>query len=409
MPECIVCKGYYEKDHPCQRCGSDNTPWDDWQERVEEQGGLEGLLAFFRPHFYLPLFVTLSALPFGLMGIGGLWKGITPASQLLAVVVTVCLCLIATLAGYSARHEIREQDLLNRVRRGYSTLLGGVRFRAIVVPAFSLLLVLLITYTMVTSDMVWKLAKWLFLDPVYLEQVERQEAMIDATTEGEQSQKADGLRTRIRQVLPFALMGMYVAFMVSFTYSVSLLLTLVYAQEMNKALPQPIFLQGNRLAEMVRMQAEQQLDREAGFVVRTTRTLDEGRGEVAGTMLGMFNRLLLPPGTPEREEERTAHLRRQQEQTIESENWNWEELERTDDGGITMKASGRQYVQASGNPASMDKHGGQRIIYTTPQMPSQRLDGGMDKHGGQRIIYTVLADPWGRIVRITRAVEEAST
>jgi len=327
------------------------------------------------------------------MGMGGLWKGIIPAAQLLAMVVTVCLCLLAAFAGYDARRDIREQELLNRVRRGRAALLGDVRLRLIVVPAFSLFLVLLITLAMIMSDVPWKLAKWFLMDPEYLEQLirleqlERQEAVSDTTPEGEQpeEEKDADLRTRIRRVIPFALMSMHVAFMISFNYSVSLQLALAYAQKMNKALPQPIFLQGNRLAEMVRMQAEQQLDREAGFVVRTTRTLDEGRGEVAGMMLGMFNRLLPPPGAPEREEERTAHLRRQQEQTIESENWNWEELERTDDGGITMKASGKQYVQASGNPASMDKH------------------------GGQRIVYTVVADPWGRIVKITRAVGEAST
>lgn len=385
MSECIVCRGYYEVGQRCKRCGSDNARWDNWRAiRDEEQEGIKGLLAFSAPHLYAPFFITVFAMAFGLMGIGGFWEGLTPAAQLLAMAITVCGCFILTFAGYGARHDIREQELLNRVRRGSSALLGSIKFRVIVVPVFSLLLVLLVTYAMIASDLSWKLARWWLLDPAYLEQVERQEATSDTTPEEEQPKEADGLRERLRQVLPFTLMGMYVAFMISFAYSASLLLALVYAQEMNEVLPQPIFLQGNLLAEMVRAQAEDQLNREAGFVVQTTRTIDEGTGEVGGTMLGMFNRLLLPaPGLPGRGEEQTAHLHREQDQTVESGNWNWEELERTKDGGITMKASGRQYAQAIGTPT------------------------GLDKQEGLRVVHTVVADPWGHVIKITRTVAEA--
>jgi len=388
MPECIVCKAYYEEGQRCKRCGSDNTTWELWQQvRPEEQGGGWGLLFFMEPHLYVPLIVTGLALACGLMGMGWFWKGIVHAIRLAAVTVTACGCLIAALAGHSARHEIREQELLKRVRRGRGASLGGAKLRAIVAPAFSIFLVLLVVYAMIMSSFLWQLAEWYLLDPEYLkqvkqlEQLEQREAMIDATPEEKQSEEEGALRERIRRVVPFALMSMYAAFMVSFTYSASLLLALVYAQKMNKALPQPIFLQGNRLAKVVRTQAEEQLDREEGFVVQTTRTTGEGTGEVEGTMLGMFNRLLPAPGPPGGGGKQTALLRRQQEQTVESGNWNWEELERTKDGGIIMKASGRQYVQAPGNPA------------------------GLDKQGGQRVVYTVVADPWGRIREIKRDVE----
>ncbi len=384
MSECIVCRGYYEVGQRCKRCGSDNAPWDNWRAtRDEEKGGIEGLLAFSAPCLYLPFFVTVLSLAFGLMGIGRLWKGLIPAAQLLAMVLTVCGCLILTFAGYGARHDIREQELLNRVRRGYRALLGSIKFRVIVVPVFFLLLVLLVTYAMIASDLSWKLARWWLLDPAYLEEVERQEAMSDTTPEGEQPKEADGLRERLRQVLPFTLMGMYVAFMISFAYSASLLLALVYAQEMNEVLPQPIFLQGNLLAEMVRAQAEDQLKREAGFVVQTTRTIDEGTGEATGMIFGMFNRLLPAPDPTGHEEKQTACLRREQEQTLKSGNWNWEELERTKDGGITMKASGRQYAQAIGTPT------------------------GLDKQEGLHVVHTVVADPWGHVIKITRTVAEA--
>jgi len=233
-----------------KRCGSDNTPWDNWRAtHVEEQGGIEGLLAFYEPHFYLPFLITALALAFGLMGMVGLWKDITSAARLLAVAVTVCLCLVAAVAGHSARHEIREQELLNRVRRGYGTLLSDIRLRAIVVPAFFLLLVSLVTYNMITSDTVWKLARLFLLDPAYLEQVEREETISDTTPEDEQSDEADGLRKRIIQVLPFALMGIYITFMISITYSASLLLALSYAKKMNAALPQPIFLREDLLKD----------------------------------------------------------------------------------------------------------------------------------------------------------------
>lgn len=73
MPECIVCKGYYEIEQCCERCGSNNAAWDHWRAtHVEEQEGIEGLLAFIAPHLYLPFFITILALAFGLMGIGRL-------------------------------------------------------------------------------------------------------------------------------------------------------------------------------------------------------------------------------------------------------------------------------------------------------------------------------------------------
>lgn len=114
----------------------------------------------------------------------------------------------------------------------------------------------------------------------------------------------------------------------------------------------------------------------------------KGTGEATGTVFGMFNRLLPAPDPTRHEEKQTARLRREQEQTVstdtdESGIWNWEELERTKDGGIMMRASGRQYVQALGTPT------------------------GLDKQQGLRVVYTVTADHWGQIVKITRTVGDA--
>jgi len=350
MPECIVCKGYYEVGQRCKRCGSDNTPWDNWrEEHIEEQGGLEGLLAFSRPHFYLPFLVTLLAIPFGLVGVGGLWKGIILGAQLLAMVVTICLCLLAAFAGYDARRDIREQELLKRVRRGRAALLGDIRFRLIVVPGFSLFLVLLITLAMIVSDVPWKLAKWFLLDPEYLEQLEqleRQEAAGDTTPEEEQSEEEEdaGLRTRIRRVLPFALMGMYIAFMISFTYAASLQLALLYAQKMNKVLPQPIFLQEDLLTKVVRREAERTVCRP------------------------ITPRVIGGEETPDRTEQRPR-------------SWTWDEMERTDDGGIRLKA----------------------IVRTSSKveisLTGERVESPVE------ITYEVEADPWSRITRVVRMKE----
>jgi len=390
MPECIVCKGYYEAGQHCTRCDSDNVRWDEWRAtHTEEQGGMHGLLAFYSPCLYIPFFITMFAIPFGLMGIGRLWRGITPAAQLLAFAVTICLCSLATLAAYSARHSIREQGLLNRVRQGYGKLLGSARFKVIIVPVLSVLVVLLITYVMITSNDVWKLTQWLFLDPAYLtevtqQEVEQQETAASEIPEEDQPKEAVDLGMRIRQVLPFTFMGTYIAVMTSLTYAISLQRALAYAQEMNGSLPQPVFLQDSLLTRLVRTQAEGQLNRQAGFVMQTTRTLDAGSGAAEGTIASMFNRLLPPPRPAEHGEQQTAHLHRQLEQTLQSGNWNWEELERTEEGGIIMKASGRQYIQAPGTPDGLDK---QEALY---------------------VFYTVVADPWGRIIKITRTAEEAS-
>jgi hypothetical protein len=174
------------------------------------------------------------------------------------------------------------------------------------------------------------------------------------------------------------------ATLVAFAYSSCLMLGQAYAGRLNARFPQPIFLQGALLAKVVRTQAEEQLDRKEGFVVQTTRTEDKGTGEAAGTVFSMFHRLLPAPGSSGHGEEQTAHLRRRQEQTVESGNWNWEELERTEDGGIVIRASGRHYIQAIETPTSLDKN-----------------------QEGLRVVHTVVADPWGRIVQITRAEGEA--
>jgi hypothetical protein len=371
MPECIVCKGYYEEGQRCGRCGSDNEPWVEWLEaQDEEQEGVEGLLAFTAPHFYLPFLIVSLAVPFGLMGMGVLWRGTVPAAQLLAVVLTICSCLIAVVAGYGARHEIREKGLLRRVRRGWRASLSGARARAIIVPAFSILLVLLILVGLIKSDMLWDLARWFLLDPAYLELIQQQEATSDAPPEGEEPEGAGSLLQRIRQVLPLVLMGGYVVLMISFTYSSSLLLALVYANKLNAALPQPIFLQDEKLAQIVRRDAEVKLGRDprnAGLmnVIGYIKIEGQPGPEIIGLAPDLSD-AVKDPKPP------------QAELWSLIETWLWDEMARTDDGGIEMKVARQEVYRPS-------------ELTEKPGPPSV-----------SRVRYTVRADPWGRITEIRR-------
>jgi len=344
MPECIVCKGYYDSSTVCPRCGSNNKPWDNWQtERSEEQGGIEGLLAFYEPYLYLPFFTVVIALAFGLLGLGGLWKGVTVAAQVLALMVTTSGCLVAALAGYALRHDIREQELLNKVRRGYRAKLGSIQFQTVALPALALLLVFLVTFTLVKSDVLWYVLYSAFLDPAYLEQIEQREVIANGPAEVTLPEEIHQLLNRFKQIIPLALMGMYSAFMISFSYVLSLQSARVYSQEMNRILPKPIFLQEEKLAQLVQEQAKQ---------------------------------ILCKPTQPK--EAGSEHKSTEAAQG-ESRAWVWDAMERTDTGGIRLTARGE----------------------SEDSRVEESVTGHRTRHP-EFVDYTIEADPWGRILSITR-------
>ena len=179
------------------------------------------------------------------------------------------------------------------------------------------------------------------MDQAYLDQVEQEEATNDTTTDEEQhdEDEADDLRKKIRLVLPFFSMGIYVTFMISITYAASLLSALSYAQKMNNALPQPMFLREDMLVKVVQ--------REAGRIVYRTIT----------------RRVIGGEETPNRTEQ-------------ESRSWIWDEMERTADGGIRLKAIAR-----AGNKTE------ERPIGEWTERPVH-------------ITYVVEADPWSRITKV---------
>ncbi len=330
MAECIVCKGEYTSGEPCPRCGADNRPWENWpQEHPEEQGGPRGLEAFMRPHLYLPLILTLYAFGCSLLGLGGIWTGVRPGFQLLAVILTVGGCLLVTYANYEARHSIREQMLLAPLCRGWKAALNAPSTQAILIPALTILLAFLLVAGTVSSPLLRELLCWLVFDPGYCKE------------------DPGGFRERATEALPLILMLCSSGFLVSFAYSSSLLLAMRYANEMNRELPMPLFTDENRLARVVRTAAEEVLDRKKGTVVHLI-----GARTVPGSQTQQ----------PEwREEQRYAG------------HWNWSDLERTPDGGIRMKAyiqeDCRQVETASGLPQT------QRTvaIYTVTADPWGRI------------------------------------
>jgi len=250
MAECIVCKGEYTPGSLCPRCRADNRPWERWQQnRPEERGELEGLEAFMRPHLYLPLAITIFAFFCSLLGIAIVWDGIRPGFRLLAVILIVGGCLLVTYANYEARHSIREQMLLAPLRRGWLAALNTPRRQAIIIPALTILLAFLLVAGMVSSRLLRELLCRLVFDPGYCKE------------------DPGGFRERVTEALPLILMLCSGGFLVSFTYSSSLLLAMRYAKEKNRALPRPLFTDDNRLADVVRKAVEEILGRTGGMVV----------------------------------------------------------------------------------------------------------------------------------------------
>lgn len=339
MAVCIVCKGEYTPGCLCPRCGADNRPWERWQQdRPEEKGELEGLEAFMRPHLYLPLALTVFAFFCSLLGMAIVWDGIRPGFRLLAVILTVGGCLLVTYANYEARHSVREQMLLAPLRRGWLAALRAPRNQAILIPALTVLLAFLLVAGMVSSHLLRELLCWLAFEPDYCKE------------------DPGGFRERVTEALPLILMVCSGGFLVSFAHSSSLLLAMRYANEMNRVLPMPLFMDENRLARVVRTAVEQVLDRTDGTVVH---------------LIGARTLSGLPVQPPQwREERRYAG------------HWNWSDMERTPDGGVRMKA----YMEEDC-----------RQVETASGLPQTRRTVA---------IYTVTADPWGRIRQIQRREEQ---
>jgi len=390
MPECIVCKGYYSPDTMvCRRCSSDNTDWERWlKDEPVEQEGMGGLLHFTKPHCYLPFFIIFVALALGLTGVGieKLWKEVTLFTCLLAIAASVVVSLFVLLGVYRHRHKLREDHLLERVRiaaakkkpKKVPEVHVKVGSRTVFVLAMIAMLVLLIACVLVQSETAWKLSEMVFI-------VEKTSTPTPTPTPGSTPISTPtleptptptpplSLRVRVRRAVPLIFLGGYVSLSPALVYLSSMLLAQGYIRRMNQELPQPIFLQDENLARIVRREAEVELGRlapESANVSRTSYVRVEG--QIAP------HQLRIPPSVdiPVAED---IPLPPQVDLRIQAATWVWDELERTDDGGIEMKVARQEIYQLS-KPTKDSGHN-----------PSPRVS------------YLVRADPWGHITEIRRS------
>lgn len=304
MPECIVCKGYYQVNSraegndlicECQRCGADNRIWEEQRSsKAVEQGGIEGLLAFTGLCSHVPLIVVYLSFAVGLIGIGGLWSEIKLEVGLSATFVTAVVALFMVQSIYEGRHSLRENDLLMQCKgtgRGRALKIQvSTQLKALLIPAVIAGLVLLLAYTLVQSNMVWGLSKWVFFE----DRDEPEAKPEKEQAEGEEPDPLNELKGRIKRASPLVSLSTYVGLSLGLVYYFSMRAARQYAGYMNQHLPPPIFLQGDLLEQVVQRKAERAMRR---------------------------------PITPQVIGDK-----------LEPRSWVWDEMKRTDDGGIELKA-----------------------------------------------------------------------
>ena len=345
MPRCIVCKGYYNPDDPgwgtvCQRCHSDNADWVHWKrDQPIERGDLHGLFLFTEQYFHLPFIIILTSFAFGLMGTAGAWQMIRFFICLLVIIATAMTNVAIVYGAYQGRHRAREKELLAQfratLRNKVPNVLLSTQWQTMLISIVIVGLILLLTYALMRSDLLRALAQWLLFEPA--------QAPLEPETEARLSQ----LRERAEQVLPIITLIGYVAISITLTLFSTKLLTQQYTARLNEVLPNPIFLQGRLLMRVVQDEVEKQLCQTENSTNNPQANPQSGHG-------------------PE------------QKSTPEVSRWTWDNLQRTNDGGVKLIA--RTECADSRVEESITGH---RTKY--PEF----------------IDYVVEADPWGHIIKIT--------
>jgi hypothetical protein len=320
-----------------------------WRQSVPvERERFWGLVHFTEPHFHIPFLLTATALAFGLMGIGGIWTGVNLGVRLLAVAVTVGICLIIVQGVYEGRHRLRIDYLLEQVKAASSRkgtkqippIRLNLQWKTILIPVIAIGLFLLLAYALVQFELLWKLAAWLFLEPM-----------------GDPPPLLpEEVRARIAGALPLILMMGYIGIFPALVYYSSMMLAQQYIEHMNEALPHPIFLRGDLLTAVVRAEVEKHL-RQARRTSTTRRSSSQNRQSLQ--ILG-------------------------QEAVQITGEWAWEDVERTRDGGIRLTAR----------------------VEREDSRVEESITGHRTKYR-EFASYTIEADRWGRIIRITQGAREA--
>jgi hypothetical protein len=334
MPACIVCKANYTPGDPCPRCDSDNSAWDKWNREEEKHGKLQGLRDFLIRHFYAPILIACCALLFGLvLGLLGMfWPGgrVKPYVLALTIVFTTAGCILIAQGAYASRFDLREEELLERVKRGWRKGTGP-KMRALLAPVIAIVLTICLTVAIVKITMVWDLMEWLVFQPF---------------GEGAPPSPEDmSLQGKVSHVFPLLCLICYVLTLIALAYSSSLKSMQEYTKRLSKEVPQPIFLQEDLLIKVVQHEAGRAVHRE-----------DPVPRVIGGAKAATGAR-------------------------PESRSWIWDEMERTNDGGIRLKA-----------------------IVKAGSKTEESLIGERTEHSVY-ITYVVEADPWSRITKVVRMKE----
>jgi hypothetical protein len=317
----------------------------------------------------VPLIVVYLSFAVGLIGIGGLWSEIKLEVGLSATFVTAVVALFMVQSIYEGRHSLRENDLLMQCRgtgRGRALKIQvSTQLKALLIPAVIAGLVLLLAYTLVQSNMVWGLSKWVFFE----DRDEPEAKPEKEQAEGEEPDPLDELKGRIKRASPLVSLSTYVGLSLGLVYYFSMRAARQYAGYMNQHLPPPIFLQGEKLAQVVRQEAEVELGR---LIPGSTNISLMGYLQFRGqNLLGFLSGVDMSSVTQ-------SSLPPQVEIWGHADNWMWDELERTSTGGLMMKVARAE-------------------LYKLPQ---NTAEGNHIPH--PRVSYLVEADPWGRVIKIER-------
>lgn len=247
MAECIACKSDYTPGEVCSRCKTDNTAWEQWRQ---DHRGISGFSEFMMPGLFLPCAFTFLAPLVGVVGISVLWltKGVAWPWSVPMLAGLTFLCALVILMVFRNRYQLREAELLNRVRGGLTTLLSA---RIRMVGSVALVATGILAWTTLTLS-----------QPVSPEQTRFEHLLSRIETHGLASRPT---RQAVIDTLiaggPLSILAVaYPSAVLAAVYSSSLALALAHANRMNQEVPLPIFLSPTRLITLVQSEAEQSFD-----------------------------------------------------------------------------------------------------------------------------------------------------
>jgi len=273
--------------------------------------------------------IAWCALVFGLLGMLWPWGGVRSHVLVPTITLTFVACILMAQGAYTNRFALREEELLTQVKRGWKKG-AGPKMRASLAPVIAIVLTIFLALAIVKITLLWDLMEWLVLEP--------------PSEDAPLPQEDLSLREKVTLAFPLMCLIGYTMVLIALAYSSSLMLSREYARRLNERPPQPIFLGEDLLTKVVRREAER-------VVCRPITPIVIGGEET-------------PTGTEQ-----------------EPRNWIWDEMERTADGGIRLKAIARAGSKTE-----------ERSIGEWTERPVY-------------ITYVIKADPWSRITKVERIKE----